>query len=72
MRIEGHLTKLAGLFRAQGYPDPYVTMLPDGCFAGTARDMLEVAHVVLGSVENEAIERETAHLLALPGKEPTS
>ena len=57
---EANLTKLAGLFRAQEYPDPYVTVLYLG---GTIRELSEITHVVLGSVDNGGIEQETAHLL---------
>ena len=56
---EANLTKLAGLFRAQDYPDPYVTVL---CLGGTTRELSELSLVVLGSVDNGEIEQETVHL----------
>ena len=56
---EANLTKQSGLFRAREYPDPYVTVL---CLEGTARELSEIAYVVLGSVDNGRVEQETAHL----------
>ena len=56
---EANLTKLSGLFRAQEYPDPYVTVL---CLEGTARELSELSLAVLGSVCHEGMEQETAHL----------
>ena len=56
---EANLTNLSGLFRAQSYPDPYVTVL---CLGGTTRELSEIAHVALGSVDYGGVEQETAHL----------
>ena len=50
---EANLTKLAGLFRAQGYADPYVTVL---CLGGTTRELSELSLVALGSVDNGGVE----------------
>ena len=57
---EANLTKLAGLFRAREYPDPYVTVL---CLGGIERELSEAAYVVLGLVDYGEIEQETVHLL---------
>ena len=56
---EANLTKLSGLFRAQEYPDPYVTVLG---LEGTTKELSELSLVVLGSVDNGGVEQETAHL----------
>ena len=56
---EANLTKLAGLFRAREYPDPYVTVL---CLGGTTRELSELSLVALGSVDYGEVEQETAHL----------
>ena len=59
--MDANLTKLAGLFRAQEYADPYVTIL---CLERTARELAELSLVALGSVDCGGVELETAHLLA--------